>query len=61
MIQVCDNEGVCVLDTEAESGPGYHCQCQESYTGQHCQVRAVLGPRLELDTGHVSGSQPVSE
>ena len=40
--QVCDNEGVCVLDTEVESGPGYHCQCQESYTGQHCQVRACI-------------------
>ena len=50
MTQVCDNEGVCVWDTEVESGPGYHCQCQESYTGQHCQVRAVSGLGLELDT-----------
>ena len=40
--QVCDNEGVCVLDEESESGPGYHCQCQESYTGQHCQVSYEL-------------------
>ena len=34
--EVCHNDGVCVLDAD----DGYHCQCQESYTGQHCQVRS---------------------
>ena len=38
-MQVCHNDGVCVLDEEEDHGPGYHCQCQQSYTGQHCQVR----------------------
>ena len=38
--EVCHNDGVCVLDQE-DSGPGYHCQCQASYTGHHCQVHSL--------------------
>ena len=52
--QVCSNQGVCVLEAGAEQGPGpgYECQCQESYTGHHCQVTSdnqlLLHPRYTL-------------
>ena len=33
--ELCRNSGVCVVQ---ENSPGYHCDCPDTYTREHCQV-----------------------
>ena len=33
---ICENNGVCVLTSDQDTE--YYCQCQDNFTGQHCQV-----------------------
>ena len=37
--EVCQNDGVCVLDKD--TSVGYHCECQNRYTGNHCQLHTL--------------------
>ena len=43
--ELCQNSGVCVVQSD---GPGYHCDCPDTYTGQHCQVMVEVQRGLAL-------------